>query len=399
MSSNSHPGMGAMVHALGTSFRVWAPHADGVGLKGTFNDWNDQSHPLQREEGGCWATDVPGVQAGAQYKFRLALGKDQFDRIDPRAQEVTNSVGAGVVVDHGTFDWQGVEFTAPPLNALVIYEMHIGSFNAPQYGQPGNFAQAMERLEHLKKLGIAAVQLVPVAEFAGDYSWGYNPAHIFAVESGYGGPDALKLFVREAHRQAIAVILDVVYNHFGPSDLDLWRFDGWSENDKGGIYFYNDHRAETPWGATRPDYGRNEVREFIRDNALMWLREYRVDGLRMDMTLFMRSIGGGVGDELPDGWSLMQWLNSEIRAQHPAAITISEDLRDNAAITDAADNGGAGFHAQWDASFVHPVRTALRGRRARCGGAQLQRRRLSARYLQRVAQRGSQRQSPRAARN
>ena len=294
---------------------------------------------------------------------------------------------------------RGVERT----NVHFIDDQRIqrgrGELNAPQYGQPGNFAQAMERLEHLKKLGIAAVQLMPVAEFAGDYSWGYNPAHIFAVESGYGGPDALKLFVREAHRQAIAVILDVVYNHFGPSDLDLWRFDGWSENDKGGIYFYNDHRAETPWGATRPDYGRNEVREFIRDNALMWLREYRVDGLRMDMTLFMRSIGGGVGDELPDGWSLMQWLNSEIRAQHPAAITISEDLRDNAAISDAADNGGAGFHAQWDASFVHPVRTALRGRRARCGGAQLQRRRLSARYLQRVARRGGQWQSPRTARN
>ena len=93
---------------------------------------------------------------------------------------------------------------------------------------------------------------MPVAEFAGDRSWGYNPAHVFAVESAYGGPDKFKEFVREAHRNGFAVILDVVYNHFGPSDLDLWRFDGWSENDGGGIYFYQDWRRETPWGIRGP---------------------------------------------------------------------------------------------------------------------------------------------------
>ena len=96
----------------------------------------------------------------------------------------------------------------------------------------------------------------------------------------------------------------MVYNHFGPSDLDLWRFDGWSENDGGGIYFYNDWRAETPWGDTRPDYGRGEVRQFIRDNALMWLEDYHVDGLRMDMTLYIRSVRADGEPNLPDGWSL-----------------------------------------------------------------------------------------------
>lgn len=101
---------------------------------------------------------------------------------------------------------------------------------------------------------------MPVGEFAGDRSWGYNPAHIFSVELAYGGPLAFKQFVKRAHQKGIAVILDVVYNHLGPSDLDLWQFDGWCENDRGGIYFYNDDRATTPWGETRPDYGKHTVR-------------------------------------------------------------------------------------------------------------------------------------------
>ena len=130
---------------------------------------------------------------------------------------------------------------------------------------------------------------MPPFEFAGDISWGYNPSHLFAIESGYGGPDAFKRFIREAHAHGIAVIVDVVYNHFGPSDLDLWRFDGWSEGDGGGIYVYNDERAMTPWGATRPDYGRGEVRTFLRDSALTWLEEFRCDGLRFDATVYIRS--------------------------------------------------------------------------------------------------------------
>ncbi len=140
-----------------------------------------------------------------------------------------------------------------------------------------------------EELGINAVEVMPVTEFPGDFSWGYNPAHPFAVESIYGGPDAFKRFVKAAHEHGIAVIVDVVYNHFGPSDLDLWQFDGWSENEKGGIYFYNDRRSQTPWGETRPDYGRGEVRQYLRDNALMWLEEYHADGLRWDMIPYIRT--------------------------------------------------------------------------------------------------------------
>jgi 1,4-alpha-glucan branching enzyme len=214
-------------------------------------------------------------------------------------------------------------------------------------------------LDHLVRLGITDVQLMPVAEFAGDLSWGYNPACPFAVEQAYGGPAGFKRFVKEAHRRHLGVILDVVYNHFGPDDLHLWRFDGWSEHDGGGIYFYNDHRAETPWGRTRPDYGRAEIRSFIRDNALMWLEDYHVDGLRFDMTLYMRTVNGEGSEDLPDGWSLTQWVNAEVQRVAPGALTIAEDLQNNPWLTRLAAEGGAGFGAQWDARFVHPVRRTV----------------------------------------
>lgn len=156
--------------------------------------------------------------------------------------------------------------------------------------------------------------------------------------------------------------MDVVYNHFGPSDLDLWQFDGWNENNKGGIYFYNDWKSQTPWGETRPDYGRNEVREYLRDNALYWIREYRVDGLRWDATTYIRNVYGHNNDpsnDIAEGWSLMQWINKEIFKENPGAISIAEDLKNNAYITKGIDQGGAGFSSQWDAGFVHPVRRVL----------------------------------------
>jgi 1,4-alpha-glucan branching enzyme len=172
----------------------------------------------------------------------------------------------------------------------------------------------------------------------------------------------LKEFIRAAHDLGIAVIFDIVFNHLGPSDLDLWQFDGWWENDLGGVYFYNDWRANTPWGDTRPDYGRSQVRQYLRDNALMWLEEYRVDGLRWDATAYIRNVYGNNNDpanDLPMGWELMRWINHDINSQQPWKINIAEDLRNNPWITKESAAGGAGFDAQWDANFVHPVREAI----------------------------------------
>lgn len=359
-ASAPKPGMGAILHPEGTAFRVWAPHANGVAVVGSFNDWDPGRHPMTPEGNGYWYLDIPGVRAGAEYRYLLDTPAGKLSRIDPYAREVTNSVGNGVVHDP-SFDWEGDDFAIPPWNELVIYEMHVGTFHdeAPGNDAPGEFSSAIRRFRHLKSLGVNAIEVMPIAEFAGDRSWGYNPAHIFAVESAYGGPSGFKEFVKQAHKAGLAVILDVVYNHFGPSDLDLWRFDGWSENDRGGIYFYNDWRSETPWGHTRPDYGRPEVRQFIRDNALMWLDEYHVDGLRMDMTLYIRSVRSDGEPNLPDGWSLVQWINREVREKHPGKITIAEDLQNNEWLTKDVGAGGAGYGSQWDAQFVHPIRHAV----------------------------------------
>ena len=355
------PGMGALPHADGAAFRVWAPHATAVWVTGSFDGWSEDAHPMAPDEGGRWYADIAGVAEGDEYRFRIEGPGGIVSRIDPYARAVTNSVGNGIVTA-APFDWGDDAYRMPAWNELVIYEMHLGTFNRPEGAEVGGFADAVARFDHLRRVGVNAIQIMPAAEFAGDLSWGYNPAHLFAVESAYGGPAAFKAFVREAHAHGFAVILDVVYNHFGPSDLDLWRFDGWGEGEGGGVYFYQDHRAATPWGATRPDYGRPEVRQFIRDNALHWLEEFRVDGLRFDMTLYIRQIEGNEGDPedaLPDGWSLMQWVNDEVAERFPGRITIAEDLRDLAAMTAQTSDGGAGFGAQWDARFVHPVREAL----------------------------------------
>ncbi len=352
-------GRGATPHAGGVAFRVWAPNATRVSVIGTFNDWDSGKHPMQSEGNGEWYVDVAKAKVGDQYKFLLTTPQGELKRIDPYAREVTSSVGNAIVHDT-KFDWQGDKFHIAPWSELVIYELHIGTFNDQEDDkQPGEFASVSARLGHLKKLGVNAIQIMPVGEFAGDRSWGYNPSHIFSVETNYGGPLAFKQFVKRAHKEGIAVILDVVYNHLGPSDLDLWQFDGWSENGRGGIYFYNDDRANTPWGETRPDYGRGEVRQYILDNSLMWLEEYHVDGIRFDCTQFIRTVHGFETQNIPEGWSLLQWINSQIAEKYPGRITISEDLQNNRWLTKDVGAGGAGFGAQWDSNFVHPIRQAV----------------------------------------
>jgi 1,4-alpha-glucan branching enzyme len=350
--------MGAFPVDGGFAFRVWAPNADSVHVVGDFNGWDDSAHALAHEGNGHWYGEVRGAEHGQEYQYLLTNGEQRLLRIDPRAQAVTNSVGNGHLYDHSRFDWQGDEaFETPRQHELVIYETHIGSFVDNGEDGPADLHDLTGHLGYLVGLGVNAVELMPLMEFAGDYSWGYNPAHIFAVEHTYGGPVALKNFVREAHKQGIAVLVDVVYNHFGPSDLSLWQFDGWSENGKGGIYFYNDHRSSTPWGDTRPDYGRQEVRDLILDNARMWLRDYHVDGLRLDMTPYMRTIDGFSGD-IPEGWAMMRMIAEMVRTEFPGRLVIAEDLHNDAAVTQVGD-GGAALHAQWDNQFVHPVREAL----------------------------------------
>jgi 1,4-alpha-glucan branching enzyme len=351
---SSNPGFGAQVIGGDTTFRVWAPNATSVSVAGTFNSFSATANPLASESGGNWSVDVAGDQTGDEYKYVI---DGTIWKNDPYAEDVTNSVGNSVVVSPAAYAWSS--FTTPGWTDMVIYQMHTGTYNDVPGGNPGTWATAITKLDHIQNMGFNAVKLMPVAEFASDFSWGYNPAHPFAPESIYGTPTDLKDFVDACHTRGIAVLIDVVFNHMGPSDLDLWQFDGWSTGGKGGIYFYQDWRSSTPWGDTRPDYGRTEVRTYLRDIAMYWLTDFNADGLRWDSTINIRTQNNGGGGDIPDGWSLMQYINNEIDASMPWKISIAEDLQKNAWMTKSTGAGGAGFDSQWDAAFVHPIRAAI----------------------------------------
>ncbi|HLW64576.1 MAG TPA: alpha-amylase family glycosyl hydrolase [Gemmataceae bacterium] len=354
------PELGAFPKDQGVFFRVWAPNATKVAVAGSFNNWSATAHPLQRDDQGCWAGHVAEAQVGHEFKYAISHGENTVLKNDPHALRINNA-SKNAVIQRSDFEWKDDSFHLPPLNELVIYEIHVGTFARSNPNLPGTFAGVKKLLPYLKALGINAIELMPPAEFPTALSWGYNTTNPFAVEESYGGPDGLRDLIRTAHQNGIGVIVDVVYNHFGPGELDLWQFDGWSENNLGGIYFYNDHRAKTPWGDTRPDFGRAEVRQYLRDNALFWLKEFRADGLRFDMTAFIRNINGGANasEDLPDGWSLLRWINDEVQKFFPGRITIAEDLQNNEWLVKGTGAGGAGFFTQWDAAFVHPVRAAV----------------------------------------
>jgi 1,4-alpha-glucan branching enzyme len=349
------PGMGAITSPEGTSFRTFSPFANSIHIAGEFNGWNSLAAPTIAEGNGYRSLFIRGATPGQQYRHVIRNGTQTLWKQDPYGNQVVNSVGNSIIYNQSAFNWQS-NFQMPSWNKLVIYQMHIGTFNDSPGGAPGTFATAIQRLDDLQDLGITAIKLMPVAEFPGDYSWGYNPSQPFAVETAYGGPNGLKQFVDAAHQRGIAVFLDVVHNHWGPSDLDLWRYDGWSQNNRGGLFFYQDDRANTPWGDTRPDYGRGFVRQYIRDNAMMWLNDYRIDGFRWDSVLNMRTTNQG---DNPDGWSLVQWINNEINATQPWKFNIAEDLQNNPWITKTTSEGGAGFDSQWSPNFVHPMRPLL----------------------------------------
>ena len=352
-AKSTRPGMGAVPYAdakgTGTTFRVWAGAAKKVEVSGEFNGWGRTD--LATEGNGIWSVDVPGAGHGQAYKFIL----DGNWRQDPRAVVVDSSARDANchIYDHSLFDWEGAERVVGGTdghdciwrNDLVIYEMHVGSFNGERY-LPATFDSAIDKIPYLKKLGVSAVELMPIAEFAGNLSWGYNPSVLFAPESSFGGADGLKRFVRACHKAGIAVLVDVVHNHYGPDDLAIWQFDGNGPN--GGMYFYDDDRRYTDWGETRPDYGDTNVVAFIRDQIFSLVEDYHVDGFRWDSVYNIAYVGGSWNQE---GADLLSAINNELAAKHPDVFRIAED---NALTT--WEESWMGFEAQWHPGFLTDIR-------------------------------------------
>jgi 1,4-alpha-glucan branching enzyme len=353
--------LGSLAHDKGVDFSVWAPFAKSVALLHWLEfEWGEL--PMESDGNGYWFIENVDAQPGQMYKYRIVTEDGEaLDRNDPYARQVTDSdSGSSVIVAHD-FDWKGSDsFEAAPKQQAIIYELHIGTFNKPDASTTGTFESAIEKLDYLANLGVNYVELMPVTSMAMSHGWGYAPNYIFSVENAYGGRHGLLEFVKACHEKGIGVILDVVYNHFF-NESDLWRYDGWSENDRGGIYFFNDERGDTPWGG-RPDYGRAEVRQFILDNVTMWFTEYKIDGLRVDSTIYMRNTDGNNDKhdlDIPEAWSLLGEINQLAHKINPNALMIAEDNATNSGIVTPVADGGMGFDAQWEVGFPHVIRDSL----------------------------------------
>src|ERR1700720_386887 len=248
---------GATLTADGASFRLWAPAAKRVDLL------LDRPYSLKRGKDGWFSADIPGIKAGARYKFRI---DDEIDVPDPASAFQPEDVfGPSEVIDHSSYRWRALEWRGRPWHETVLLEAHVGTFT-PQ----GTYRAMIDKLDHLAATGITALELMPLADFAGSRNWGYDGVLWYAPDSAYGRPDDLKTLIDEAHLRGLTVFLDVVYNHFGPEGNYLGRY---------APKFFT--QAQTPWGSAI-DYRVPEVRAFAIENALYWLREYRFDGLRLD---------------------------------------------------------------------------------------------------------------------
>jgi len=376
-----HTGMGAIPYIGGVTFRVWSMFADSVSVSGAFNGWT--TTPMAPDAPGCnfWSVDVPGAAAGQPYKFVLPYAANPSRnayRMDPYVTSLApdSSGNVNAVVTSTDVVYEGNAYSTPGWNEAVLYELHIPTFNSdPALPAAGTFDSAMVRLPELAQLGVNAIEIMPLGQFPGNAGTGYNPGYIFAVDPDFG-PDGLRTYVNATHSQGIALILDVVYNHV--NGLDLWQFDGWSiegicpwcaghvspPNDtNGGIYFFEDGRAHTPYSHARFDLGRPEVCQYLFDNVTRWLEDRFLDGLRFDSTVSIRDIqdqfdNWKLEQAVPEGIALLQRMNQHVQSTQGWKIMIAEDLQGDGLITTPVSDGGYGFTAQWDNSFCGKLRWA-----------------------------------------
>ena len=368
----AHTGMGAIPYPGGVTFRVWEKFGDSVCVVGDFNGWTPNATPLAQEgQSGYWSVDVTGAAVGQAYKFYIPYASDpnrQPYRVDPYATSIQQSNGnMNALVSSQDTLYVGGSYQTPAWNQAVVYELHIPTFSTQPDGSPGTFDTALAKLPDLADLGINAIEIMPLGEFQGISSTGYNPGYIFAIEDTWGGPDQFRDFVNQAHALGIAVIIDVVYNHLGGTDL--WQFDGWSEANTcpydgqgvdGGIYFFEDYRAHTDFSHARFDFGRAEVCQYVFDNAMRWLQARFVDGLRFDSVVNIRAVQvkGQIAADVPEGIDMLKRINGGVQGAQGWKITIAEDLQGYEAITTPLDQGGFGFNVQWNDSFCASLRSA-----------------------------------------
>jgi maltooligosyltrehalose trehalohydrolase len=327
------PCFGPRIGRDGVTFRLWAPAARGVELV------LDGAHPMPRGADGWYALTVPGARAGAHYRFRI---DGELDVPDPASGFQPHGVhGPSEVVDH-RFDWQAADWRGRPWHEAVFLELHVGTFT-----EAGTFLSAIGKLDHVAACGITAIELMPLAAFAGMRNWGYDGVLPFAPANAYGRPEHLKALIDAAHACGLMVFLDVVYNHFGPEGNYLGRY---------APAFFT--QAHTPWGSAI-DYRVPQVRAFAIENALHWLRDYRFDGLRLDAVHAI--VAPGEPSILADLSRAVGALAAETGRQ----IHLVLENDDNAAylLDPAADPPRGTYRAQWNDDYHHAWHVLLTGER------------------------------------
>ncbi|WP_432944830.1 malto-oligosyltrehalose trehalohydrolase [Kribbella sp. CA-253562] len=325
-------------HTSGHTFTVWAPDASAVSLV-----LSTEQVEMSRADDGWWSAEVEDAGHGTDYAFSVD-GSDPMP--DPRSAWQPFGVhGTSRVFDASRFEWGDAEWTGRDVRGAVFYELHLGTFT-PE----GTLDAAADHLDYLVALGVQVVSLLPVAAFPGKHGWGYDGVDLYAVHEPYGGPEALQRFVDRCHAVGLAVCLDVVYNHLGPSGNYLDSF---------GPYFTDNH--STPWGpaVNLDDKGSVEVRRWICDNALRWFRDFHLDALRLDAVHALQ-------DDSPQ--HLLAQLSEETAALsaelgRPLGLVAESDLNDPRMVEPVAE-GGLGMTAQWSDDFHHALHTLLTGESA-----------------------------------
>ena len=337
-----HPPQGALGLRDGSvAWRVWAPLSDAVSLVISTSDGRDK-YAMASEGDGYFVHQKPKVTEGLRYLYQLTDGKEYPDPASRWQPEGVHRASA--VFLPSLFPWSDQQWQGVAREDLVIYELHIGAFT-PE----GTFEAAIQRLPQLSSLGVTAIEIMPIAQFPGDRNWGYDGVHPYAVQNSYGGPRAFQSFVDAAHGNGLAVILDVVYNHLGPEGNYLGKF---------GPYFTD--RYHTPWGMAINFDGADSdaVRHFAIDNACTWVRDFHVDGLRLDAVQTIYDFS-----PLHILAEIQSAVQQEGARQHRVVHVIAETNQNDVRLVRSRECGGYGLDGVWSDDFHHSVHSLLAGER------------------------------------
>jgi 1,4-alpha-glucan branching enzyme len=350
--------------SAGTAFAVWAPHAQAVRVIGDFNGWDGVRHAMRSLGGtGVWELFIPGLEAGSNYKYEiLTQGGQWVRRADPMARYTEVPPMTASVIGTSSYSWNDGEWmrqraaSNPHTGAMSVYEMHLGSW------KPGLDYRTLadELIPYLHHLGFTHVEFLPLAEHPFGGSWGYQVTSYYAPTSRFGHPDDLRYLIDRLHQAGIGVLVDWVPAHFPKDEWALARFDGEA------LYEHPDpRRGEQPdWGTLVFNFGNSQVRNFLVANALYWLEEFHIDGLRVDAVASMLYLDYSrkEGEWLPNQYggrenleaiSLLQEVTATAYKANPGIVMIAEESTSWPGVTHATDRGGLGFGMKWNMGWMH----------------------------------------------